>query len=305
MILNSKIMKTIKTFIFSIILCFAFSSHAQDIIILNDGDEISAKVTEIGIDVVKYHKFENQSGPIYSINKDDVFMIRYQNGEKEVFKKSTGSAGSSDGKPITNYEKTNFSNFYYPPPNRLVLFDYRINVAQVKSQAMFYYYGFDFSEFTMVEQAKMGQDQAFRNYFPLWISRLEVDVTVDKTLPRWFAKPIIHQPSSVQPNFAKIRPQWISYYANAISIEKVEEMVANYGASISETEGVGLVIIMESFEKKTERATGIFTFFDIKTKKILWATKVWGVADGTGFTNHWAIGMLEMYKHYIDEVYKR
>lgn len=61
------------------------SSFAQDVIILTNGDEILSIVNEVGIDVIKYKKFDNQTGPVYTIEKSKVFMIKYQNGSKDVF----------------------------------------------------------------------------------------------------------------------------------------------------------------------------------------------------------------------------
>ncbi len=60
-------------------------ASAQDIIILKTGEEIKAKVTEIGTTVVKYMKFDNQTGPVYAVDKTDVFMVKYENGTKDVF----------------------------------------------------------------------------------------------------------------------------------------------------------------------------------------------------------------------------
>jgi hypothetical protein len=67
--------------------CFFCSSalFAQDIITLKSGDEIKAKVQEIGTDNVKYKKYENQNGPTYTMMKSDIFMIKYENGDKDVF----------------------------------------------------------------------------------------------------------------------------------------------------------------------------------------------------------------------------
>jgi hypothetical protein len=59
---------------------------AQDIITLNSGDDIKAKVEEIDIDNVKYKKYDNLSGPIYILKKSDIFMIKYENGDKDIFK---------------------------------------------------------------------------------------------------------------------------------------------------------------------------------------------------------------------------
>jgi hypothetical protein len=61
-------------------------SFAQDVIIFKNGDEIQSKVLEVSTDIVKYKKWANQDGPIYSSTKVEVFMIKYQNGTKDVFK---------------------------------------------------------------------------------------------------------------------------------------------------------------------------------------------------------------------------
>ncbi len=60
-------------------------SIAQDVIVMKNGDELNAVVLEVGTESVKYKKYDNQQGPTYSIDKADVFMIRYENGSKDVF----------------------------------------------------------------------------------------------------------------------------------------------------------------------------------------------------------------------------
>ncbi len=58
---------------------------AQDNIILRNGEEVKAKVQEVGISEIKYKKFDNLTGPLYTVLKSDVFIIKYENGSKEVF----------------------------------------------------------------------------------------------------------------------------------------------------------------------------------------------------------------------------
>ena len=68
-------------------LAFVFTTlsvKAQDLIILKDGNEISAKVMEVNQAEIKYKKFDNPEGPSYSVLKSDVFMIRYKNGTKDI-----------------------------------------------------------------------------------------------------------------------------------------------------------------------------------------------------------------------------
>ena len=69
----------------------------QDVILLKDGSEIKAKVTEIGVQEIKYKKFDNLEGPVYTLKKSDVFMITYENGQKEVIKAEEQPAVNQPG----------------------------------------------------------------------------------------------------------------------------------------------------------------------------------------------------------------
>jgi len=61
------------------------SAFSQDVILLKNGEEIKAIVNEVDINIIKYKKFENTTGPVYSLMKTDVVMITYENGTKDVF----------------------------------------------------------------------------------------------------------------------------------------------------------------------------------------------------------------------------
>ncbi|NVO03751.1 MAG: hypothetical protein HXX09_13725 [Bacteroidetes bacterium] len=78
-------MKKLIFFLLSVALSNLIS--AQDIIIKKNGDELSGKVQEITLTEVKYKKADNPDGPVISILKGDVFMIKYENGTKDVFEK--------------------------------------------------------------------------------------------------------------------------------------------------------------------------------------------------------------------------
>jgi hypothetical protein len=66
-----------------------FTLQAQDVIIKENGEEIQAKVIEVGTNEIKYKKFGNESGPTYTISKSELFLIKYANGTKEVIEKPT------------------------------------------------------------------------------------------------------------------------------------------------------------------------------------------------------------------------
>lgn len=84
------------------------NSFAQDYITLTNGDEIKSKVLEVNPDVIKYKNWANLDGPTYSITKSDVFMIKYINGTKDVFK--TMSSPLSNTSQLQQVDKPNQTN---------------------------------------------------------------------------------------------------------------------------------------------------------------------------------------------------
>ena len=71
-----------------LLVLLAGSAHAQDFLTKRNGDEVPVKVVEITPTEVKYRRTDNPDGPLISIYKADVFLIRYANGSKEVFNSS-------------------------------------------------------------------------------------------------------------------------------------------------------------------------------------------------------------------------
>jgi hypothetical protein len=57
--------------------------NAQDKILLKNGKQLDAVVLSVTANVIKYKRFENQTGPTYSIPRDQVVSITYEDGEKE------------------------------------------------------------------------------------------------------------------------------------------------------------------------------------------------------------------------------
>ena len=69
---------------------FVFSSNiikAQDTLSMRSGENILVKVIEVGATEVKYKKQDNLNGPLFSILKSDLSMIKYENGTSEKFSK--------------------------------------------------------------------------------------------------------------------------------------------------------------------------------------------------------------------------
>lgn len=100
-------MKTSKLFslFVSIILCgITLNSFSQDVIILSNGNEIEAKIVKVGNSEIEYKKWSNQNGPTYTEQKNNIFMIKYQNGEKDIFNSMNNEQKTSAQSSNTNIE---------------------------------------------------------------------------------------------------------------------------------------------------------------------------------------------------------
>ncbi|HTL83061.1 MAG TPA: hypothetical protein VL651_15215 [Bacteroidia bacterium] len=75
-------MKKPLLFLFFVIL--SLGAFAQDTLYKTDNTKIACKVTEIGSTEIKYKKWDNQDGPVYSVDKSDVRRIVYANGTSEM-----------------------------------------------------------------------------------------------------------------------------------------------------------------------------------------------------------------------------
>ncbi len=73
--------------LFLVVLLISLSQtcFAQDIIIKMNGDEIKAKVLEVSAIEVKYKRFESQQAATYVLDKSKIFMVKYEDGSKDIF----------------------------------------------------------------------------------------------------------------------------------------------------------------------------------------------------------------------------
>ena len=79
--------KSLLTFVLLVagFLAAGFPSFAQDVITKKDGTDIQAKVLEVNENEVKYRRYDYLDGPIFTMLKSDILIIRYENGTNDVF----------------------------------------------------------------------------------------------------------------------------------------------------------------------------------------------------------------------------
>lgn len=92
-------MKNLFFLVVTTFICVTAAS-AQDVIIFKNGNEVQAKVTEVGTSEIKYQRSDNLGGPVYTIHKKDVFMIKYENGTKDIINDLSSTATTSGNRRV-------------------------------------------------------------------------------------------------------------------------------------------------------------------------------------------------------------
>ena len=302
-----------KTLILFLTLLYAGICFGQDVIIMKDGDEIEAKVTEILTDNIKYKRASNPTGPTYTISKSKVFMIRYESGDKDVF---------DDVYQNLSTDNTVQANSTYIPPTEFTYYDdlgdpychvkkpFGSKVYGDRANEIFYrqdlvFYGFDFTYLKLSNPRKVG-DGVFivPKYFPAWNEMLTKDLLPIAKISSWMGKPGIFVGSSVYEysTYADIH-NFVSSVNFCLPFEDLQTIVQSY--VLREKQGIGMVINLVNFNKEKEYSLIYVTFFDIETREIMFAAEVSGNAGGSGMTKHWASGVeVAFRKMFIDQIYK-
>lgn len=77
---------------------FILPARSQDTIVFRNADEIEAKVTDITNETISYVRWSNPDGPQYTVNKSDVFYVKYQCGDKDIFSMDAKSLKTANAK---------------------------------------------------------------------------------------------------------------------------------------------------------------------------------------------------------------
>ncbi len=95
-------MNIFKGLFFSLVCLSATQSYAQDMIYTRAGSTYQAKIKSVGGGFVVYKKWDNQTGPDYTLAIEDVMKIKYENGNEEQF--------VTEGSPASSIAPAGFRN---------------------------------------------------------------------------------------------------------------------------------------------------------------------------------------------------
>lgn len=159
------------------------------------------------------------------------------------------------------------------------------------------WYGLDFSQAKFIGAFDQGAgaapvtgEELKSKYIPAW-NLLILNESAKYDLKRTFKKTSVFNDLSIVDKInSKIDADKIMSF-NEYKFKDADETINNIvkGYSLGEKkEGIGVVFIVESFNKGQQQGTVYVTIFDIKTKKVLIKEKIIGKSGGIGMRNYWA-----------------
>ncbi|MBL4624441.1 MAG: hypothetical protein JKY42_04810 [Flavobacteriales bacterium] len=284
--------KFLISIVFTLISLVSFCQN--DVIFLQDGTEIEAKVKEVGVDQIGYQKTSNPGGPIYYTDISDVFMIKYANGEKDIFNEKATSS------KITIVELPEWDKNPYVGRDSVKADGREFTKEELFTEREMVYYGVDFKNVRMIGTHSFNDSQYIVEHnFESINSQIVKEYTKFNWKQAFKKATLIIDLEMVEYPNRNVDPFTIvTDEIYTISIEQVQQIVSEYNPN--QQEGIGYIIIMETLNKTNELGSMYFTFFDIKTKKVLLTEKKIGIASGFGTRNYWMKPIYEGLRQWND-----
>lgn len=159
------------------------------------------------------------------------------------------------------------------------------DVQRVASVPEITWYGLDFSNLKVVGDIKSGTEIA-NTYFNGW-NYLVNHERKKYDLGKAFRKKTVYYDLEMMTELNQQRDpdEVVGHARHEITEDQLAAQIKEYKVTGS---GVGLVFVVENFDKFSDEGTMWVTFFDIDTKRVLMARKMTGKAGGFGFRNYWA-----------------
>ena len=166
------------------------------------------------------------------------------------------------------------------------------------------WFGLDFSKAQLIGSEGFTDPVDIKErFFDKW-NRLIIDEADKYNFRRTFQKESLEYDLSVVEERNKM-PEADELVINSeysLSQEEAEAVVSQYRSS-EFTEGLGLVFVIESFNKPEQKGHMWVTFFDIATHEIVLIKKYSGEAGGFGLRNYWARSVYEVIEQ-LEKGYK-
>lgn len=183
-----------------------------------------------------------------------------------------------------------------------------LTINDVYSSNTIVYYGLDFSNFRLIEPSRINEGADIRDVqFPAWNSFVLNVIPMSK-MEKWFKKTsVIYSPIAVTISNSKVLD------ANVVArlpfkseMTEIQKTISGYQKPTNLNNKIGMVVMVEYFQKNPREASAYVIFFDtsngaiIESKNII--TKNF---DGNGLTNYWGEACQNFIKEYFDKTYSK
>lgn len=179
------------------------------------------------------------------------------------------------------------------------------NSAKVFETDNLIFFGLDFSKAKMIGTSEFKSGEEIKNtYFKAWNDVLvkekkkyNIAETFQKTNVLYATDYINERNQNTDPS--KI----VVDVSDSFSFKEVPLIIKEYNPKDFK-DGIGLVIIVESFDKSKLLGTMYVVFFDIASKKVLISEKMSGEPGGFGLRNYWIRTVFNVLKKIKDSDYE-
>lgn len=167
------------------------------------------------------------------------------------------------------------------------------------------FFGYDFSHFKLAEAKRLNENEKISVYPPAWVGYLNKLKDEAYYAEKLKTKKVIFDFEHTAEVMKNLKDdELISLLKNVIPPDSIQNIINRF--QFKEKEGIGFLIIVECFEKRTKTSSAYFTFFDIATKKIIMSNNyATSFASGIGLTSFWGFGFNETIFTYLNERYKK
>lgn len=158
--------------------------------------------------------------------------------------------------------------------------------SDIENLPTVYWFGVDLSKAFLIE----GFNHAYatqQGYFSGWNTfLLSTDVNLGKLLHK----------NEVITNLQIVNDRNKNYSYNSFKItpDTVQAVIDQY--TYPYPEGVGVVLIVDNFDKPHEKAYAWMTYFDLKSKKVLSTELLMGKTSMGGMVTHWGEALVRIIK---------
>lgn len=168
------------------------------------------------------------------------------------------------------------------------LFVWNIAVSQGEQQVAqadkITYFGLDCSKLVVIGESATGED-IVNKYFVSW-NGVVINEDTKYDFGKAFKKKEVEKDIAyISKQNAQRDPSDVIAYENQTISE--DELVKHVKSYEMEGSGVGLVFVLENFNKLEEKGTMWVTFFDIESKQVLMAKHMSAKPGGFGMRNFW------------------